>query len=120
MNIYLDDDSTDRRLVARLRKMGHGVTVPTEVGRAGASDPKHLEYAIHNKLILLTKNYKDFPDLHDLIQSSGGAHPGIIIVYAEDDRRRDLTPRGIATAISKLEASGLPLADQLHSLNQWR
>jgi hypothetical protein len=58
--------------------------------------------------------------LHDLVLASGGGHPGILIVYAENDRRRDLTPRGIAMAITKIEATGLPLADQLHSVNQWR
>jgi len=120
MNIYLDDDSADRRLVAYLQKAGHQVTIPTAAGRAGASDPKHLEYAIGNGLVLLTRNYKDFPDLHDLVLASGGRHPGILIVYAENAPRRDLTPRGIAAAISRLETSTLPLADQLHSVNQWR
>jgi hypothetical protein len=37
-----------------------------------------------------------------------------------NDRRRDLTPRGIAAAVSKLELSGLAVADGLHSVNQWR
>src|SRR5260370_36908215 len=116
MNIYLDDDSADRRLVAYLQKAGHQVTVPAPAGRAGGSDPKHLEYAVRNALAFLTRNYKDFPDLHDLVLSAGGGHLGILIVYAENDPRRDLTPRGIATAVSRLEASRLPLADQLHSL----
>jgi hypothetical protein len=98
----------------------HVVTVPAAVGRAGASDPKQFEYAIRNALTLLTRNYKDFPELHDLVLASGGGHPGILIVYAENDRRRDLTPRGIAVAVSKLEASGLPVSDQLHSVNRWR
>jgi predicted nuclease of predicted toxin-antitoxin system len=120
MKIYVDDDSADRRLVAYLQNAGHEVTVPRAVGRAGGSDPKHLEYAVRNSLALLTRNYKDFPDLHDLVLASGGGHPGILIVYAENDRRRDLTPRGIATAVSKMESSGSPLADQLHSVNQWR
>ena len=120
MNLYLDDDSVDRRLVALLRNGGHQVTLPAGVGRMGASDPKHLEFAIRNRLVLLTRNFMDFPDLNDLVVASGGGHPGILIVYAENDRRRDMKPRGIAAAVSKLEASGLPLADQLHSLNQWR
>jgi predicted nuclease of predicted toxin-antitoxin system len=98
MKIYVDDDSADRRLVAHLRNAGHQVMVPTGVGQAGRSDPKHLEYAIRNDLTLLTRNYKDFTDLHDLVLASGGEHPGILIVYFENDRRRDLPPRGIAAA----------------------
>jgi predicted nuclease of predicted toxin-antitoxin system len=120
MNVYLDDDSVDRRLVVFLRKAGHQVTVPAGAGQAGASDPKQLEYAICNSLVLLTRNHKDFWDLHDLVVASGGGHPGILIVYAENDPRRDMKPRGIAAAVSKLEASGLPLSDQVHSINQWR
>jgi predicted nuclease of predicted toxin-antitoxin system len=120
MNLYLDDDSIDRRLVAFLRNAGHQVTVPAGVGQTGASDPKHLQFAIRNRLVLLTRNFKDYPDLHDLVVAAGGGHSGILIVYAENDRRRDMTPRGIAAAVTKLEASGLPLADQLFSVNQWR
>jgi predicted nuclease of predicted toxin-antitoxin system len=120
MNVYLDDHSTDRRLVSFLRNAGHQVTLPAGAGQLGASDPKHFAYAIRNRLVLLTRNYKDFPDLHDLVMASGGGHPDILMIYAENDRRRDMRPRGIAAAVSKLEASGLPVADQVHSLNQWR
>jgi predicted nuclease of predicted toxin-antitoxin system len=120
MNLYLDEDSIDPLLVTYLRKAGHAATVSTEVGGGGASDPKQLEFAIHNDLALLTRNYSDFLDLHDLVLASGGSHPGILVVHAENDRPRDLTPRAIAAASSKLAASGMPLADQIHSVNDWR
>ena len=49
-----------------------------------------------------------------------GHHAGILIVRFDNDPRHNLTDRGIATAISKLESSGVPIADRIHVLNQWR
>jgi hypothetical protein len=39
MNIYLDDDMAKAALAARLRKAGHRVTMPSNAGTSGASDP---------------------------------------------------------------------------------
>jgi hypothetical protein len=52
--------------------------------------------------------------------SSGGSHPGILLLHFDNNPTRDLTPRGIATAIEKLEASGAPITNELHVLNHWR
>jgi hypothetical protein len=52
--------------------------------------------------------------------TAGGHHSGILLVRFDNDPRHNMTEQGIATAISKLEASGLPIADQLHVLNQCR
>jgi hypothetical protein len=45
---------------------------------------------------------------------------GILIVRRDNDRRRDLTPRGIVTAISHLLAANSPIENQFIILNQWR
>jgi hypothetical protein len=68
----------------------------------------------------LTRDSEDFEDLHDLIIAAGGHHAGILIVRFDIDPRHNLTDRGIATGISKLESSSVPIRDQLHVLNQWR
>ena len=47
-------------------------------------------------------------------------NPGILVVRFDNDPRHNLTGRGIAGATSKLEASGVPMVDQIHILNQWR
>ncbi len=122
MNVYLDDDSAARPLVAILRKEGHEVVIPAGfgVGMSGAADPRHLRYAIRHGLVLLTRNHADFVMLHDLVVESGGGHPGILLTHSDNDPTRDLTYRGIATAIGKLEASGVPIEDRLHVLNYWR
>ena len=38
MNLYLDDDTVDRRLLALLRKAGHTVFVPEDVNLSGSRD----------------------------------------------------------------------------------
>ena len=38
----------------------------------------------------------------------------------ENDPTRDLTPRGIATAVSRLEVAAVPLTGHVYVLNHWR
>jgi hypothetical protein len=120
MTIYLDDDSASRLLASVLLKAGHDVATPAGLGISGAPDPVHLIRAIHEARVLLTRNARDFSLLHDLIRASGGGHPGILLIHFENDTTRDLTPKGIASAVAKLESSGVPIANELHVLNHWR
>jgi predicted nuclease of predicted toxin-antitoxin system len=120
MTIYLDDDSTSRQLCNLLRKAGHEVSIPADRGSSGAPDPVHLTSAIREGRVLLTRNARDFRLLHELVRASGGRHPGILLVHFDNDPARDLTPKGIATAIDKLESSGVEISNELHVLNHWR
>jgi predicted nuclease of predicted toxin-antitoxin system len=120
MNLYLDDDTADRRLVALLMNAGHRVTVPRDVDLGGSADPRHLLYAIEEQLVLVTRNHDDFLDLHEVIQAAGGSHPGLLIIRSDNDPKRDMTPRGIVTAMAKLEASGVPIRNEVYILNHWR
>jgi predicted nuclease of predicted toxin-antitoxin system len=120
MRLYLDDNAADRRLVALLRKEGHSVTIPGDIGQMGTTDPRHLLYAIRTTRLILTNDYADYTELHDLVVGSGGGHPGILLVCTENDPTRDMTHRGVTVAIKNLESSGVPLDNELHVLNQWR
>jgi hypothetical protein len=62
----------------------------------------------------------DFRDLHDLIMVAGGHHPGLLLVYFDDDQRHNMSDRAIAGALSRLESSGVTIRDHVHTLNQWR
>ena len=79
-----------------------------------------LTYAIAEALSILTQDYDDFEDLHNLVIAAAGHHAGILIVRFDNDPRHNLTDRGIATALSKLESSAVPVPDQIHALNHWR
>ena len=91
--------------MALLRKQGHHVVTPAEVGMAGAADARHLAYAVTRQLILLTRNRIDFFDLHELVQTVGGSHAGILVTCFDDDREKDMKPKATAAAIGKLARS---------------
>ena len=104
MRLYLDDDSVNPLLARLLRNAGRDVQFPRDVSLSGEPDSVHLTHAIKGARVLLTRNYRDFEQLHNLV----------------NDPKRDLSPRGIVRAIAKLEAAGIPIADSYHILNQWR
>ena len=120
MNIYLDDNRADRKLAGLLGKAGHAVILPSTVGLAGVSDARHLEHAIRNGFAVLTADREDFWELHQLVLTSGGTHPGILVVRYENDPKRDMKPKHIVTAVGKLASSGMVTTNQVVVLNQWR
>lgn len=120
MKLYIDEDSVHGLLIGLLQRAGHDVEAPSDVGLVGRSDAVNLRYSISSRRSLLTANHDDFRELHDLIRATRGTHPGIFIVRRDNDRRRDLTPRGIVTAISHLLAAGVPVENEFIILNHWR
>jgi predicted nuclease of predicted toxin-antitoxin system len=120
MNLYVDEDSVDRALIRLLQRAGHDVQAPSDVGFLGRSDPVQLPYAIRSNRSLLSANYDDFRELHDLIVQADGKHPGILMLRRDNDRQRDLSPKGIVIAIAKLLAASAPIESQFIILNHWR
>jgi hypothetical protein len=120
MNLYLDDDSAKGALVALLRKAGHHVVIPLDVGTAGVSDPRHLIYTVQQGLVMLTRNHDDFEDLHLLVHATGGQHPGLLVIRSDNDPTRDMKDRDIVRAIANLERAGVPATNEFQILNHWR
>lgn len=120
MRLYLDDDSLDHKLIRQLTRDGHEVLVPAAVSLAGESDPKHLRHAATHGLALLTRNYRDFEDLHYLVLGCAGRYSGILLVRDEANRARNMSARAISTAVTNLEKSQTELVNQLVILNHWR
>jgi predicted nuclease of predicted toxin-antitoxin system len=120
MRILIDENLSSLRLAARLQAQRHDPVLAGDVGLLSVTDPRVLIFAVTQALPVLTRDSEDFEDLHDLVMVVGGHHAGILIVRFDDDPRNNLTERGIATAISKLESAGVPIRDQIHVLNQWR
>ena len=120
MKLYLDDDTVAAVLVALLRRAGHDVLIPADLGISGEDDPVHLTHAVLQDRVFLSQNYRDFEKLHDLIVAVKGHHPGILVVRKDNDPKKDLTMNGIVKALGKFLASGTPIADQYHILNHWR
>lgn len=120
MRLYLDDDLDANTLIGLLRHEGHVVVSPRAVGTRGVIDQEHLHYATVHDLVVLTANAKDFIALHDEWQQHGQEHPGMLIVYRENNPLRDMTFTQIARAVSRLEQSGTPVGNIYHNLNVWR
>lgn len=120
MRIYLDDDSASPLLASLLRQAGHDVQVPVAVGMAGKDDPVHLTHAIDEHRVCLSRNYRDFENLHNLVIRSQGHHPGILMVRRDNGGKRNLSAYDIVRAIGKLLGAGVPIQDQFIILNQWR
>jgi predicted nuclease of predicted toxin-antitoxin system len=120
MRLLLDENMSDRRLAARLLSQGHDSLLATDVGLLSLTDAKVLSWAIGQGLPVLTRDFEDFEDLHNLIVAACGHNSGILVVRFDNDIRHNLTDRGIATAITKLESSGVSISDRIHVLNHWR
>lgn len=120
MKIYLDDSVASTLLTRLLRNAGHNAQLPADVGLAGEDDPVHLAHAIDEGRVCLSEDHDDFAKLHHLILRAHGHHPGICVVRRDNDPRRDLKPGAVVRAIAKLLAAGVPIADNYHTLNQWR
>jgi hypothetical protein len=120
VQIYLDDSADDDDLVAFLSQAGHTVYTPRTEQTRGALDPRHLEYAADHGYAILTQNPADFQRLHELWRAQGRTHSGILLIYQDNIRGKDMEPPDIAAAISNLLASGIPIANEVHVLNHWR
>ena len=120
MRVYLDDAVDANELVGLLRQGRHEVISPRDVGTRGVADNEHMRYAVAHGLVLLTANAEDFVSLHAEWRAQRQEHNGILIVYRENNPVRDMSFEQIATAVTQVERSGVPLANSLHNLNFWR
>ena len=102
--------------MAQLRAAGHHVVTPWEAGIARQPDDVHFQYARANDLVLLTRDGSDFGVLHAAMPQ----HPGILVVYLDNDPTRDMSGAEIAKAIANLEAAGVELRNTFQPLNAWR
>jgi predicted nuclease of predicted toxin-antitoxin system len=120
MRILIDENMSSQRLAARLQAAGHDVVLAGDMGLMTVSDARVLAAAVGLDRCVLTRDRNDFTDLHDLIMTCGGHHPGLLLVRFDDDPRHNLTERGIVTALRSLESSGVSIPSQIHVLNHWR
>ena len=118
--MYLDDCADDTLLESLLTQAGYTVVTPRSAGTKGWHDPDHLHYAAQHGYALLTSNPADFVALHQQWHAEGQMHSGIVFVYYDNVRAKDMKPHNIVRALENLLASGLPLRNAIHNLNQWQ
>ena len=118
--LYLDDCADDKLLESLLTQAGYPVVTPRSAGTKGLHDPDHLHYAAQRGYALLTSNPADFVALHQQWQAQGQEHAGILLIYYDNIKAKDMQPRDIVDALENLIASGLPLTNAIYNLTQWR
>jgi len=120
LSLYLDDCAGDDILAALLRQAGHQVSTPRIAGTSGLSDREHLDYAARRGYTLLTKDPDDFMELHHQWLATNRTHSGILLIYEDKDVSKNMSRAQVVLAIDNLVASAVPIANEIHSLNQWR
>ena len=120
MEVYLDDDTDEDRLILTTRRQGHRLLSPRSLGLRGRHDAIHLREAIFRRVPLLTRNQHDFRLLHELIVASAGIHYGVLVVCRDNDPHRDLSPSDVGQALTRLEQTWPDLRNQFVILNQWK
>jgi uncharacterized protein DUF5615 len=120
MEFYLDDCADSDLLITYLQRAGHQVFTPRSERTAGVDDPVHLAHAAARGLTLITKAPDDYTLLHQEWQQQGRAHPGILLIYEESIRSKNMGPADIDRAIGRLLASGVPVANELHIVSPSR
>lgn len=120
MRIYLDDDLASPLLARLLRRPGHDVQLPADVGFTGKSDAVHLTHAMRDRRICLSRNYQDFEHLHLLVLEAQGHHPGILVVRMGRNPKQNMALGDIVKVLRNLENAGVPLTDEYYILNHWQ
>ena len=119
MRLYLDDNITDRRVVTQLQRMGHFVCSQWQSGTLGSLTPSISRMPSVRTMFSLPRIIKT-SWICDLILTAGGHHQGLLLLYTEHDPTRDMTPRSIAVAITRVEAAGYLPPIRVYVLNHWR
>jgi len=116
--LYLDDCAFSHRLRQLLQNVGHDVQVPADANPplTGVDDPDHFAHAKATRRIILTYNPRDFKTLHDADPN----HPGILVVYQDNDPTKDMSYADVVRAIANLEGSVPALAGGFWVLNAYR
>lgn len=113
MRLCPDENLRGKELRRRLTAGGHEVVDPG----LGISDAEVWESAQRHAAVVLTGNAVDFEPL----ARASERHAGLLLVYRDNDPRRDMTSADIATAVSNVDASCDGTVDgQVLVLNQFR
>ena len=118
LRIYLDDCAYSRRLRGILERAGHDVETPGDLAPplTGVDDEVHFAHARAQGRVVLTYNAVDFLRLHRQTPE----HPGILVVYQDNDPRKDMTYEEIARAVTNLLGQAETLAGGFWVLNSYR
>jgi len=114
LRIFTDEDVYSA-VAPLLRTHGVESLSAPEAGRLGISDEQQLEWATHERFVILTFNVADFARLHARWMKAGQHHAGIIV--SAQIPIGQLIHR-LTNVISSLDADAF--IDRLEFLGDWR
>jgi len=71
-------------------------------------------------VLTTTSDPDDFLDLHYHWRATARTHLGILLVYEEKEVSKNMSRAQIVLSIDHLTASGIPIVNEIHTLNHWR
>ncbi len=83
IQLFIDEDSMDRRLVQALRARAVDILTVGEIGSVSLSDEEQLIISTKQQRVLYTFNVGDFCQLHTIYMSESRTHAGIVISLQE-------------------------------------
>ena len=116
LQLLLDECAYKAALHRQLLDAGFAVTTAAEAGLLGDDDDVVFAYAVAHGLCIVTKNPDDFRALHQAHPD----HPGIFLIYQDNDVTRDMTDAEVVRALQNVAAADVPIAGEIHALNHWR
>ena len=120
LKLLVDEDSQGKLLVKTLREAGHDVQTAAEAGLGGKSDKAVLEHAIAENRVVLSGNCSDFEALSERVLKKGGHHHGILLIHKFNNPKKDLSAATLVAAIGNLQATAIPLEDQVIVVNHYQ
>jgi predicted nuclease of predicted toxin-antitoxin system len=115
LRLLIDENSQADALVNMLRSSGHDVVTAAEAGLSGADDATVLKCAHTEARCVVTRNARHFRELH----LSGVEHSGVLVIHEDSIRAKNMTLRGVLSAVNNLDAAGIEVSGQFISLNAW-
>ncbi len=115
LRLLIAEDSQSKMLVHLLRDARHGVLTVSEAGLRAKSDLEVMDRARSEDRVLLTRNCSDFLALHSTLPD----HPGVLAVYEDAVRGKNLSYAQIVKAIANVVDTKQRLAGQFIVLNCW-
>lgn len=119
IRLLVDECSQANLLVTKLTAAGHDVQTALQAGVIGVRDDVVFATAITHNRIVLTNNCLDFIALSNSHNAQRVQHPGVFLVYLQNNPNRDMTYDRIVRAIANLEQTQVSLQNTYHSLNQY-
>lgn len=95
------DENVPLAAAAALRERGFDALHVVEVGLQGRADHDVVEAAIADGRVVVTRDYRDFSVLAEVLHRGRRAFPGILLVSGALGRQG---PGALAAAVARLEA----------------